>query len=69
VEVNYNNLNSFNSVHQNENDIHHDNDDGNESNHDETIQKEYEDFDNEIKTDVCNRKNQWYDFYILGIIF
>jgi len=42
-------------------------DDENESNHDTTIQNEHlenleGDLENETKTDICSRKNQWYAY-------
>lgn len=45
----------------------HDNKD--DSNCDEAPKNEYEDFNYEIKNDICNRENQWYGFLNILIWF
>jgi len=57
--------------HQNNNfsNLEDGNDNGNNVSHDETVEDEYEDFNYELKNDICNRENQWYLCFSYIIIY
>lgn len=44
-------------------------DDEDDSSHDNALKNEYEDFNYELKNDICNRENQWYAFLYYNILY
>jgi len=62
----YNSKDEHQNIHLTFSNLENSNDKGDDSSHDETVEKnEYEDFNYELKNDICNRENQWYAFHIL----